>query len=133
MESSDLDALCHWIDSDHRSKTLIRWLPSACCGRGVGMPVPDRVEAYFACAAIAPCNLSAISTRACSTTTDMSMELMVEEIRSCAETSDGSPQMKAQRITSSFSIFANLAKRRTSDIYTSTASPGHQFLCLKVS
>ena len=77
--------------------------------------ISDRVEAYFACAAIAPCNLSDISTRACSTTTDMSMELMVEEIRSCAETSDGSPQMKAQRITSSFSIFANLAKRRTSD------------------
>ena len=39
------------------------------------MPVPDRVEAYFACAAIAPCNLSDISTRACSTTTAMSMVL----------------------------------------------------------
>ena len=112
--------------------SLIRWLPSACCDRRVGMPIPDRVEAYFACAAIAPCKLSDINTRACSTTTDMSMVLMVDEMRSCAKTLDGSPQIKALRITSSFSIFANLAKRRTSDIYTSTASLGHQLLCLKV-
>ena len=47
-------------------------------------------------------------TRACSTTTDMSTVLMVDEMRSCAETSAGSPQMKAQRNKSSFSIFANL-------------------------